>query len=159
MFDVLSPDEGIIIVSAYQQEIAQFLTQNGASEAQVFPMLDGMFLPTYGDHFTGCAVLDKIEAELPTQEERAYLQSWRQFKKHGNLADLKPMRSMQKQYDHKSWLSSLKSGGVAIDVGAFDGATSLELAGTGLFSKVIAIEPFEANFNALKSSFVQTNSP
>lgn len=159
MFNALSTDEGVIIVSAYQQEIAQFLRQNGVSSRQVFPMLDGMFLPTYGDHFIDCEVLDKIEAELPTQEERDYLQSWRQFKKNGNLVDLKPMGSMQKQYDHQGWLTSLKSGGVAVDVGAFDGATSLELARAGLFSKVIAIEPFEANFNKLRKSFAQADSP
>ncbi len=158
LFERLSPGEGVIIVSAYQQEIARFLRDNGVSEKQVFPMLDGMFLPTYGDHFLQCETLDRIAAELSTSEEQEYLHSWRQFKKDGNLADLKPMPSMQKQYEHHGWLSSLKPGGVAIDVGAFDGVTSIELAETRLFSKILAIEPFTANFNALEANFASAST-
>lgn len=156
----LSPQEGVVIVSAYQQEIARFLAEHGVVTEQVYPMLDGMFFPTYGDHFIDSGLLDRIAEGLPTQEERDYLASWRRFKLDGNLNALKPMiHMMETQYNHEAWLSSIQQGGVAIDVGAFDGETSLKMAETGAFSKVLAIEPFASNFEALQRNFDNAQTP
>lgn len=142
-------ETGIVIVSAYQMEIASLLKQHGIASACIFPHLDGMFFPTYRTGYEDDAVLDRVYGGLTADEERAYFFSWRKFKQSGNLTELKPMPSMHRQYDHGDWIKSVRIGGVAVDIGAYDGASSIEFAETDRFSKVIAIEPFINNYNVL----------
>lgn len=160
-YKVLSPEaffgeydgkSGIIIVSAYQMDIAAFLKQNSVASDCVFPHLDGMFFPTYQIGYDDNQQLDRVCEGLTNEEERHYFSGWRKFKQSGNLADLQPMQSMRRQYDHADWFRSIKSGGVAVDIGAYDGTSSVEFAQTGCFSKVIAIEPFINNYNMLCDS-------
>lgn len=145
-------DVGIVIVSAYQAEITAFLLENRIFSQRIFPFLDGMFWPTYSGDFAHCPALDRVANGLQTLEEKRFLSSWRSFKSTGDLATLVPMPSMRQQYAHQSWLSSLKKGGTALDIGAYDGVTSLELARSGHFDKVIAFEPFEENFRLLEQT-------
>jgi len=140
---------GVVIVSAYQMEIANLLAQNGIAESCIFPQLDDMFFPTYRNVYHDNPWLDRVYAALENEEERAYFSSWRSFKRTGNLAELTPMQSIHKQYDHGDWIKSIATGGVAVDVGAYDGVSSIEFAETGRFSKVVAVEPFINNYNEL----------
>lgn len=140
---------GVIIVSAYQMEIAQALTDNGIEPARVFPHLDDMFYPTYCSAYLENETLDGVYAGLANVEEKDYFSSWRRFKETGALSELKPLNSIKKQYAHEPWLASIKAGGTAVDVGAFDGVSAVEFAETGLFSKIIAIEPFHENYRLL----------
>lgn len=149
MLNKLSGDTGIIIVSAHQREIDQFLRGEGVDENKVFPHLDEMFFPTYRDGYSTCAVLDRVAAQLTTKEEQGFFKSWRSFKANGRIEQLKAMQSLTEQYDHKGWLKTLRCGGTALDIGAYDGATSRAMADTGMFSEVIAFEPFQENFRLL----------
>ncbi len=146
------PESGVIVVSAYQLEIANALVEVGVPAENIFPLLDGMFLPTYQGDFLNSQILDDIAGQLKYDEEKDYFASWRLFKKTGNLLSLKPMPSIGKQYEHKQWLNSLRVGGAAVDVGAFDGETSIDLAETEIFSKVYAFEPFQKNYELLQNN-------
>lgn len=166
-YEVLSPEAffqeheknlGVIVVSAYQMEIASFLEKNGVTSTCIFPHLDGMFFPTYRDGYENDQTLDRVYASLSCEEERSYFSSWRKFKQWGNLGELKPMQSMHRQYDHADWFSTLKTGGVAVDIGAYDGTSSIEFAETERFSKVIAIEPFVNNYNTLCERIKSSNA-
>ncbi len=165
-FPVISPetlftendnDSGIIIVSAYQAEIATFLIKNRIFSQRIFPFLDGMFWPTYGADFVHCPTLDRVADGLQTVEEKRFLSSWRSFKSTGDLATLVSMPSMRQQYAHEPWLSTVKEGGTALDIGAYDGVTSKEFASSGHFSKVVAFEPFEENFKLLTQTAASSN--
>lgn len=156
-FDQHESKAGVVIVSAYQMEIVKLLAQNGIAESCIFPHLDGMFFPTYRNVYHDDPWLDRVYAALENEEERAYFSSWRSFKRTGNLAELTPMQSMRKQYDHGDWIKSVAAGGVAVDVGAYDGVSSIDFAETARFSKVVAIEPFINNYNELRERINTVN--
>lgn len=139
----------VVIVSAHQIDIARFLQQNGVGPDRIFPHLDGMFFPTYRSDYNTCPVLDQLYSQLHSEEERVFLSSWRDFKQSGDLQSLRPMASMCQQYEHQGWLASIQPGGTALDIGAFDGASSIAFAHSRRFSKVIAIEPFRENYDLL----------
>lgn len=149
MLNDLSNETGVIIVSAHQREIDQFLRSAGVDENKVFPHLDEMFFPTYRDVYSTCPVLDRLAAQLTTKEEQDFFKSWRSFKASGHIEQLKAMQSLTAQYDHKNWLKTLRGGGIALDIGAYDGATSRAMADTGMFNEVVAFEPFQENFRLL----------
>lgn len=148
-------DTGVVIVSAHQMEIARFLEKENVDSERIFPHLDAMFFPTYQTDFRDCETLDRLAAGLKSDEERQFLASWRKFKSTGCLAHLEPMPSMQRQYAHKAWLADINPGGIALDIGAFDGVTSVDLAQSRLFSKVVAFEPFRENFELLVNTASQ----
>lgn len=150
---------GIIVVSAYQKDISNFLTEQGVSPGRIFPYLDGMFFPTYGRHYNDDKWLDRVQEGLTSDEERMYFLSWRAFKVSGNISDLAPMISINQQYDHKTWVASVPTGGRALDIGAYDGATSVNLALTKKFKEIVAFEPFDANFELLENTTKHYDGP
>lgn len=150
---------GIIIVSAYQKEISQFLGENGISSERIFPHLDGMFFPTYDEQYGDNEWLDRVYDGLTCASERDFFQSWRDFKCSGDLGELKPIPSLTRQYDHQDWFSEIEPNGRALDVGAYDGVTSVAFSLTGKFCEVIAFEPFEANYNLLQKTAQSHDGP
>ncbi len=160
-FDVLAPDAflssrnpkaGIMIVSAYQLEIHAFLLENGVGEESIFPFIYELFLPTYGDHFLNSPILDRFGDQLPTKAEKQYFASWRQFKSSGLHKDIRPLMDSGAQYVKQGWIEKACKGGSVLDAGAYDGTSAKDLFSVGLFSKVIAFEPFEANYQLMKQN-------
>ncbi|MFC3051241.1 FkbM family methyltransferase [Kordiimonas pumila] len=140
---------GVIIVSAYQLEIYQYLIEEGIDNKRIFPHLDGMFFPTYGAGYVENPVLQKVLEGLKTLEEKSYFETWLSFKETGNYSTLKAMASIGRQYEHKAWQATIRPGGVCCDVGAYDGVSSIDFLATGLFDKVVALEPFAKNYDKL----------
>ncbi|WP_262694974.1 FkbM family methyltransferase [Kordiimonas aquimaris] len=150
--DAKNNDTGIIIVSAYQLEIAGYLQRVGIDAQRVFPHLDGMFFPTYTDSYLSNSTLDVVAEKLGNDQEKGYFSSWRHFKETGNLYALKALPEMKNQYEHAAWWQTIGQGGLCGDIGAYDGVSSIEFAKTGSFSKIVAVEPFRENFNLLKAT-------
>jgi len=157
-FEQDTKSAGIIIVAAYQLEIYHELIKKHVAYERIFPLLDGMFFPTYGGTYYNDSTLMRLRETLDAGSgEKEFFTSWLNFKETGNLSDIRPLSEMTAQYAHPSWLSEIIPGGVCLDIGAYDGLSSFEFAKMGLFSAIEAFEPFEANFGKLQKMIATTD--
>lgn len=157
---VISPDNfyvqrdktaAVVIVSAYQMEIHHSLVANGVEPSAIFPLLDGLFYPTYGPYFSANEALDRLDSYLPNPMEKAFLTSWRAFKETGDLRHIQPLATEKKQYHKIGWKEAIRPSGLALDIGSFDGASMMELRELAPFDLVIGFEPFAENFRLAKN--------
>lgn len=149
-FDRYKASSAIIIVSAYLLEIYSSLLEKGVPASSIFPLLDPMFYPTYGGFYLDNITVKSVAKLLP-ENESIWFNNWCLFKETANVSHIdQPLYCINTQYDHPVWCDSIPDGGICLDVGAYDGQSSIDFFKTNRFQSVISFEPFQKNFSLLQ---------